>query len=687
MVYSSNNTEVSYNPPILGNGDVVLGVDREGTLNYERKSFEHPSGCIFRAGRRLLWQHDTRPPAKLLSFGTFAFDRGSEVEEWTQELRETEGVQETVCKYADGAVITSTALLHPEHNVYALQKKCSNGAGAVSFTYTLQGYDDATEKAIESVKILPLENGARVRFRMHGQDMYTGEVAVWLDREARVEIDGATVTLRTHIKEEDTLCFYIALEDDLFQKDPYAVNTHMIEKVKNGGFSVMCEETVQHWGAYFAEGYVHTGDAVTDSAYRVALYHLKCYTTRWSIPVGINNCSWDGKFFAFDEYYGFLGLLTSNRTELAKRVPAFRLRVCLDKAVERASKYTDNAEQARFFWETSEYGEELSIPGFWYDHVFHMAVVAVGAFEYYEYTQDAAFLRECYRLIRACAQFYTQKMLYTDRDGSVFVGKCTDLERLGACVQNAFMTSCGIIKTLECLVAAADILKTDKAYRDECAAYAAKLRESLPHDETKYIPHSGCSDRSIGVFAGKFPFDVLRADDPYLLPAWEDFLANESAFGNMYKVGKRVSSWYACWKAEAYARIGNAKEAYMAQQQALLSLGAFHEMYEINEPESVFRPWFTTAAGIYLSTVNEMLLQGDGENIYLLPAYPENKQPLSFRLSAKGGAVVEATVRDGALADVHITMKPGVAARSFKVYFRGNMVGDIKADTKFSVTY
>lgn len=680
MLYKSGNTDVSYCPPILGNGDVTFGVDKEGTLNYERVSFENPSGCIFRAGRRLLWQHDTRPPAKLLSFGTFSFDRKSEVQDWSQELKETDGIQQTVCTYTDGAVITSTALLHPEHNLYALQKHCCDAAGEVSFTYSLKGYDGNTEKAIEETEILPLENGARVRFRMHGQDMYTGEVVIWLDREATVDVEGKTVTLRTNIAKEDTFCFYLALEDDLFEKDPYAVNARMIEKVKNDGFATLYAETVRLWNAYFAEGCVCTGDEVTDSAYRVALYHLKCYTTRWSIPVGINNCSWDGKFFAFDEYYSFLGLLTANRTALAKRVPTFRLRVCLDKAVERASKYTDNIEQARFCWETSEYGEELSIPGFWYDHVFHMAVVAIGAFEYYEYTQDIEFLRECYRLIRACAQFYTQKMLYTDSNGGVFVGKCTDLERLGACVQNAFMTSCGIIKTLECLVAAADVLGEDTAYRDQCAVYASKLRESLPHDEVKYVPYSGCKDRSIGVFAGKFPFSVLAKDDPYLLPAWEDFLANESAFGNMYKVGKRVSSWYACWKAEAYARIGNETEAYMAQQQALLSLGAFHEMYEINEPGNVFRPWFTTAAGIYLSTVNEMLLQGDGENIYLLPAYPVTDREISFALPAKGGAVVSAKVKGEMLTDLHITMRKGIKPRSFTVYFRGKPVGTVPAE-------
>lgn len=676
MKYTGSDTTRSYNPPILGNGDIVLGIDKEGTLNYERINFEHPSGCVFRAGRRLMWKHDVRPPAKLLSFGTFSFERGADVTAWEQELTETDGVIRSECSYADGGIVRSTSLLHPENNVYALEKCFENAKGRISFTYTLSGYDSHTTAAIEHLEMQPMSNGARVQFRMHGQDVYTGEVMVWLDRECEVKIEKDTVILTTAVASNDTLCFYYTVEDDLFGLDPNSVNTRKLRM----DFSQLYAETKAHWNAYFEEGYVKTGDAEVDTTYRVALYHLKCFATRWSIPVGINDCSWDGKFFAFDEYYCFLGLLGANRLPLAKRVPAFRARVCLEKAIERASKYTDNIEQVRFFWETSEYGEELSIPGFWYDHVFHMAVVALGAFEYYEHSQDMAFLRECYRLIRSCAQFYTQMMLYTDKDGGMFVGKCTDLERLGASVENAFMTSCGIIKTLECFVKAADILGEDKEYRDYCAECITKLRQSLPHDTEKYLPHPGCKQRSIGVFAGKFPFDVLEEDDPYLLPAWEDFLRNETAFGNMYRVGKRVSSWYACWKAEAYARIGNAEEAYMALKQSLLSVGAFGEMYEINENDAVFRPWFSTAAGVYLSTLNEMLLQSDGDSLYICPAYPVIDGKVEFCLSAKGGAVVRATVTGTTLSDLQITMKDGVPARAFTVYFRGNIVGNIQAE-------
>lgn len=664
---------------MLSNGEIVLYPDKEGTLAYVRQDFgeksEVPDGCIFRAGRRLLWMHDRAVPARILSFGTFSFDCGAKPDRWSQELRETEGTVCSQCGYPNGMEIASVSLIHPTRNIYALQKTFAGADGEVSFRYTLCGYDTDSDRAITHTETEKTECGAKIRFVMQGQDSYTGEVRVFSDRSVAVEVDGRTVTLRSEVNAGDTVAWYVALEDDLYGEDASAVNDENFRFVKENGFEGILSETKAHFAAYFQQGYVCTGNDLMDNVHRTALYHLKGCVTRWSIPVGLNNCAWDGKFFAFDEYYSFLGLIGAGHADLAKHVPSFRLNVCLEKAIHRAAQRGE--EQARFVWETSEYGEELSPPGFWYDHVFHMAVVALGAYEYYLFTQDTDFLKKCYRMIRACAQFYTQHMLYTDRDGRVYVGKCTDLERLGSSVENPFMTACGVIRTLECVIGAADALDTDREYRDECARLAAELRKSLPKENGRYVPHLGCRDRSIAVFAGKFPFDVLASDDPYLLPAWRDFIEHEGEFGNMYQMGKKTSPWYAAWKAEGFARVGNAEEAYAALCQTFPSVGPFAEMFEINEPGILLRPWFTTAAGVYLSALQEMLLQSDGDSLFLLPAFPVQKEPVSFRLAAKGGAVVEATVVGEEITALRVEMRPGVAARTFTVYLRGKPCGEI----------
>ena len=71
-------------------------------------------------------------------------------------------------------------------------------------------------------------------------------------------------------------------------------------------------------------------------------------------------------------------------------------------------------------------------------------------------------------------------------------------------------------------------------------------------------------------------------------------------------------------------------------------------------------PSFTAGAG------SEMLIQSDGENIYLLPALGEEFSAVSFKLSVKGGAVVEVAL--------DITFLPAATPKKFKIFLRENQV-------------
>ena len=680
MIYSSTENREDYIPPILGNGEITFGASCEGTFSHTQSDFNGIltfEGCLFRAGRRLCVTHD-RGKGDILSFGRLSFDTGSKLSDWTQELIPEYGLQKSVCRYDSGVEISSEYFIHPSENIYALRKRTAKGKTKFSYTYSFVGHSHTVDEAIIEFGAKKSGNGAEITFTMLGQDKYTGIIRIFLDSECDIEIKGRSVTLSRSVKENESVSVFLCIEDDLYGKKTFDEIERMNIKALNDGFDGLLSECLASWGEYYENGYAITGDSVLDHSYKTALYNLRCYATRWSIPVGINNASWDGKFFAFDEYYGFLGLLGANRLCLAKRVPEFRLRACLDKAIKRINQF--GAPMARFAWETGEYGEELSPPGFWYEHVFHMALTALGAFEFYEHSNDKDFLSECYRMIRACAKFYTRFMIYSDLNGRLYVGKCTDLERLGEAVENPFMTSCGVIRTLETLVKAADILDIDKEYRDECEKTALKLRESLPENDGRFVPYAGCPQKSIAVFAGKFPFDVIKNDDERLLSAWDDFIVSENKYGNMYIGGSHVSSWYACWKAEGYARVGKGQEAYSCAKQALESAGVFGEMFEINEPGKRLRPWFTTASGIFLSTINEMLLQSDGKNVYILPAFPDLGKDISFKLSVKGGAVAEVYISGGKIKKLALTMKKGIRPKAFKVYFKKDIFGEITAE-------
>ena len=106
------------------------------------------------------------------------------------------------------------------------------------------------------------------------------------------------------------------------------------------------------------------------------------------------------------------------------------------------------------------------------------------------------------------------------------------------------------------------------------------------------------------------------------------------------------------------ARANLSDKAYKSLTQSYESVGVFDEMFEINEESVYYRPWFSTAAGIFISTVNDMLIQCDKNIIHILPAFPHNID-VSFKLSAKGGITVEAAVKNGILEKV-IVLKNGV---------------------------
>lgn len=664
MTYNSTQNEKCYFPPMLSNGDISLAPDAEGMLGYTQEAYQKSDmhafdGMVVRCARRTAIATSVR--ARLFPFGKFIFGQGSALENWSQSLDIENGFFESDCKYADGTGIRSKGFIHPDLNIYALRKSFeTDGTKRVYFDVTLEGYDTNIDKYMSVTCVKNTGKYCSIGFKMYGMDVFCGEIRFFVDKPFDTEIREHGARMSFEVSGGESVCFYYFLEDDLEGAD-YSQNLDKIcKRIESLGFFGLLKETESHFNGFFGNGYVKSSDKRLESIYKTSLYCVKCNTTKYSVAVGLNNGSWDGRYFAFDEYTSFLGLIGAQKTELARRVPTFRMGSSLASAVRRASESSKdlNGRMARYHWESAENDvTDLTPEGYWCDHVFHMPLIGIGAFNYYEYTLDLDFLKKCYKMIRACANFTVRHMVY--RDGErYYIGKCTDLERLGASVENPFLTACGSIKLLECCHKAANILETDKDFADECRFIAEKLYESLPKENGRYVPFLGCKQKSIAVFGGKFPFDVLDKNDPEMISAMEDFEKNGAAFGNMYAVGQSISPWYACWKAIAYARMGLSDKAYGSLTQSYSSVGVFDEMFEINEKNVRKRPWFATASGIFVAAVNEMLLESDGKIIRILPAFPKNTD-VSFSLCAKGGIVVEASVRNQKLEKVCVT-KDGV---------------------------
>ena len=668
MIYNSKEARLDYAPPMLGNGSLAVYLDYQGTHQYDPCA--NPAVKMAASGRSIWWagrRYSYPFPRPLIPFGqiTQQISCGgrsySEPEEWEQELDPIKAVMRSSCRYSSDLRMDTEAFLHHDGNLLALQKQFQSPNGVYyRMEYRLGGGFGSGDLPRDFVLLSQraADGVICLDYRVNGQWDYAGQILFFSDAPCTARIEGNCFSLETLCKSGEIRHFYLAFSDNI---NPECPAIQWLQAERREGYDGLRQRHMAAWKQFHWESGAQLPDRQLQAVYQTAQYDLKVNTTKWSIPTCINDVCWNGRYFAFDEYFGFYGLLTSNHFALAQRVTDFRFDG-LEKAVSRAS--SKGVAEARYPWETVETQEEAAPPGFWYEHIFHMANVALGEWNFVEYTGRLDYLREkAYPVMRACAEFFVRHMLYDLADGKTVVGRCTDLERLGSSVQNAFMTTCSVICTLRAAADAADLLGEDAALAAEYRDVADRLLSGLPRDGDRYIPHPGCNQRSIAVFAGCYPYSVFSEYNALLVNAFADYLENEKQYGNMYAIGSGISTWYAAWKAIAFARLGEAESAYNALKQAAATAGCFGEIFEINENAVRNRPWFTTAAGMYLAAVNESLLQSKGDTIFVARGIPKNASTFSFTLPAKKGRMISAGVADGRLTGFSVSGKMPVQVR------------------------
>ncbi len=648
MKYDYSNPSNVYAAPFLGNGSITLPLGPNGAMNLlENKTIINylSTSNICWAGRRY-HNPDTKP---VIPFGRFT-DSGNPI---TSEQELDVARAEIFCKtnYENGRIYTG-AFIHTELNLIAV-KKILEPVREMEYTFTYffcgrEGNEEAprfTKHIIQSDKNIG-EIKYEIIDRLETEETF-GSIRVACSDENAVAIEGEnsiSFTIKAEARKE--VCFYILFADNTDCENPTDFTAETMAGVLKDGYDNIKIAHGKVWSEYYAEGNAEIGDEQIDKVYATAQYHQKCFTTKWSLPVALYNMAWDARYFGFDEHYMQMGLLTSNHMNAARRVPEFRKKG-LQIAINRSEC------GARYPWETIEDGTEASPFGSWRDHIFHMSAIPLSGWYYYKYTLDVEFLRETvFPVLSACVYFFSENMLYRIEGGKLIVGKCTDLERLGAAKENAYMTTCGVIDVFRVYSQAAHVLgiKADVAAR--YSKLADELFDGLPKEDVRYIPFPGCKQRSIGAFSGTFPFDVIPRDSTLQKNAMDDYLAHEDVFGNMYETGKGVCSWYSCWKAVAFDRLGQGERALEAISYVAGTAGDFYEVYEINNKESntYWHPWFTTAAGMYIHAINEALVCSEGDIVHLFNGLSDDflkkGTNIKFRLAAYGDIVIECEIRE-----------------------------------------
>ncbi|MGW0727423.1 glycosyl hydrolase family 95 catalytic domain-containing protein [Streptomyces sp. GbtcB7] len=305
--------------------------------------------------------------------------------------------------------------------------------------------------------------------------------------------------------------------------------------------------------------------------------------------------------------------------------------------------------------------------GGWWWHPAGNAWICQSLFEHYEYTQDRAYLKKIYPLLKGAVQFWEARLItttVTDTSG-------TEREVLIAdsdwSPEQGPLDAKGITYAQELVWnlfgnyhTATEALAKDAAYRKTIDGLRARLYLPVVSPKTGWLEEWMSPDnlgetthRHLSPLIGLFPGDRIRPDGS----TPKDILDGATAL--LTARGMNSFGWANAWRSLCWARLKNAEKAYQLVVNNLKpsvngSNGSAMNLFDIYEVE--------TGRGIFQIEANfgtpaaivEMLVYSRPGHIELLPALPA--------AWAASGSVSGVGVRGGFVAD--LSWKNGKVTRA-----------------------